>query len=84
MNVVATASGNVVEIQGTGEERSFSRAELDRLTDLALGAVPQLAQIQNQALTAVLEEVEAARSRGRQTAAQPQDERDLWGNPKDS
>jgi len=84
MNVVATASGNVVEIQGTGEERSFSRAELDRLTDLALGAVPQLAQIQNQALATVLEEVDAARSRGRQTAAQPKDERDLWGNPKDS
>lgn len=81
MNVVATASAEVVEIQGTGEERSFSRAELDRLIDLALGAVPQLADQQNQALAQVLAEVAAARSSGGREKAVPKDERDLWGKP---
>lgn len=84
MNVVATAEGEVVEIQGTGEQRSFTRSELDRLIDLALGAIPQLAQHQNQALAQILEEVKAARSRGGRTAAAPKDERDLWGKPQDS
>lgn len=84
MNVVATADGNVVEIQGTGEERSFSRAELDRLIDLALGAIPQLAEIQNQALSQILEEVEAARTQTGRGPAQAKDERDLWGKPQSS
>jgi len=84
MNVVATADGNVIEIQGTGEERSFSRQELDRLIDLALGAVPHLVERQNQALAQILEEVEAVRSHGGRTAAPPKDERDLWGKPQGS
>jgi len=84
MNVVATADGKVVEIQGTGEERSFSRSELDRLIDLALGAVPQLAECQNQALVQILEEVAAARGSGGRGVAQPKDERDLWGKPENS
>ena len=81
MNVVATAAAEVVEIQGTGEERSFSRAELDRMVDLALGAVPRLAAVQNQALAPILAEVEAARGRTGRETAQPKDERDLWGRP---
>ena len=81
MNVVATATGEVVEIQGTGEERSFSRAELDRMIDLALGAVPQLAESQNQALVAIMTEVEAARGHKGRVTAPPKDERDLWGKP---
>jgi len=82
MNVVATANGDVVEIQGTGEARSFSRPELDRLVDLALAAVPELAKCQNQALASILAEIDAAASRdaGR-TTAEPKDERDLWGRP---
>ena len=35
MNVVMTASGNFVEVQGTAEGAAFSRAELDSLLDLA-------------------------------------------------
>ena len=84
MNVIATADGNVVEVQGTGEKRSFSREELDRLVDLALGAVPDLARIQNEALGEILAEVEEARSRTARVAAQPKDERDLWGKPPTS
>ena len=80
MNVVATADGNIVEIQGTGEERSFSRAELDRLIDLALGAVPLLAERQNQALAQILEEVAAAQKPRRSDRRTPaKDERNLWG-----
>ncbi|MDF1505068.1 ribonuclease PH [Roseisolibacter sp. H3M3-2] len=35
MNVVMTSEGGLVEVQGTGEHGTFSRAELDRLVDLA-------------------------------------------------
>lgn len=81
MNVVATADADVVEIQGTGEERSFTRAELDRLVDLALAAVPRLAECQNQALVEILAEVEAGRDRTSRGPTPPKDERDLWGRP---
>ena len=37
MNVVATASGGLVEVQGTAEGLPFARAQLDELLDLALG-----------------------------------------------
>jgi ribonuclease PH len=42
MNVVATGSGQLVEVQGTAERQTFSRAELDALLDLALGGIRQL------------------------------------------
>ena len=35
LNVIRTASGRYIEIQGTGEEGSFARDELDRLLDAA-------------------------------------------------
>ena len=35
MNVVMTAKGRFIEVQGTGEESTFSRAELDQLLDVA-------------------------------------------------
>jgi len=44
MNVVATADGRLVEVQGTGEQRSFERAELERLLDLAQMGIAQLAR----------------------------------------
>jgi ribonuclease PH len=81
MNVVATATGEVVEIQGTGEERSFHRSELDRMIDLALAAVPQLAEQQNLALGQIMGEVEASRDHKGKTSVKPKDERDLWGKP---
>ncbi len=81
MNVVATASGRLVEVQGTGEERSFSRSELDGLLDLALDGIGELTRLQNDVLTPLLAEVEAARS-GERRAARPKDERELWGRPE--
>jgi ribonuclease PH len=52
MNVIATGSGRLAEIQGTGEGATFSRAELDALTDLALRGIEQLVGIQRDALRA--------------------------------
>ena len=42
MNVVMTSDGEFVEIQGTGEGRSFSRAELDTLLALAQKGINEL------------------------------------------
>jgi ribonuclease PH len=50
MNVVATGSGRFVEVQGTGEECTFSREELDGLTDAALGGIVELTKLQEQAI----------------------------------
>ena len=52
MNVIATGSGRFVEIQGTGEEATFSRTELNSLTELALGGIAALTLEQQGALSA--------------------------------
>lgn len=52
MNVVMTGSGAFVEVQGTGEERPFSRAELDGMLALAEGGIARLIELQRQALGA--------------------------------
>lgn len=46
MNVVMTSAGGLVEVQGTGEGRPFSRAELDRLLALATEGVGKLIDLQ--------------------------------------
>lgn len=50
MNVVMTGSGRFVEVQGTGEEATFTRVELDRLTRLAARGIKQLIDVQSKAL----------------------------------
>lgn len=52
MNVVATGAGRFVEVQGTGEEGTFSREELDQLTTLALKGIAELTALQKQAVDA--------------------------------
>ncbi len=52
MNVVATGSGALAEVQGTGEGATFSRAQLDELTDLAMAGICDLTRIQREALAA--------------------------------
>ena len=42
MNVVATDTGTLVEVQGTGEGATFPRSTLDKLLDAALAACEQL------------------------------------------
>jgi len=51
LNVVATVEGNIVEIQGTAEGEAVPRADLDKMTDLALEGVAQLCEVQRQALS---------------------------------
>jgi ribonuclease PH len=50
MNLVATGGGRLAEIQGTGEEATFSRDELDAMTTLALRGIEELTRIQEDAL----------------------------------
>jgi ribonuclease PH len=49
-NLVALESGGIVEIQGTAERNSFSRAQLDELLELGLTGIQQLLRLQHQAL----------------------------------
>ncbi len=50
LNVVASASGGIVEVQGTAEGDPFRREELDALMDLALGGVARLSELQRAAV----------------------------------
>lgn len=51
LNVVATASGKMVEVQGTAEGAPVSRAEVDRMMDLALRGIQKLTVLQAEALS---------------------------------
>ena len=50
MNVVMTGAGRFVELQGTGEEATFSEKELSAMLDLAKGGIRGLAAIQAKAI----------------------------------
>jgi ribonuclease PH len=50
MNVVMTASGCIVEVQGTAEGRPFSRTDLSALLDLAGAGIGELIVAQQNAL----------------------------------
>ncbi|GAB6179788.1 ribonuclease PH [Desulfotomaculum defluvii] len=50
MNIVMTGAGRFVEIQGTGEEATFSREEMNQLLDLATAGIQRLNDIQRQVL----------------------------------
>ncbi|MDP3872912.1 MAG: ribonuclease PH [Methyloversatilis sp.] len=50
MNVVMTASGGLCEVQGTAEGKTFSRAELGTLMDLAQAGIEGLIAAQRRAL----------------------------------
>ena len=50
MNVVMTAGGHFVEVQGTAEGAAFTRAELDALLDLAAAGIATLNTHQREAL----------------------------------
>lgn len=83
MNVVATAAGSFVEIQGTAEGALFSRSELDTLLDRALEGIGRLCEVQRDVLEETLGEVDALRGKTRRKAA-PKDESSVWGRPGDS
>lgn len=50
VNVVMTGAGNIVEVQGTAEGQVFSRAQLDRMLDLAQQGIAELVQAQRAAV----------------------------------
>jgi len=50
VNVVANSDGQLIEVQGTAEGRAFSKADFDRVLDLALRGVAELIEAQRAAL----------------------------------
>ncbi len=50
MNVVMTASGQFVEVQGTGEEATFSDDQLSQLLQLTRAGIRRLTDLQREAL----------------------------------
>ena len=53
MNVVMTADGKFVEVQGTGEEFTYSRDELDALLEAATVGVTELNEMQVRVLDGI-------------------------------
>jgi ribonuclease PH len=53
LNLVATASGAIVEVQGTAEGEPMTRAEHDALMAAGLRAVNRLVELQSQAIAAL-------------------------------
>jgi ribonuclease PH len=49
-NVVMTATGRFVEVQGTAEGKPFTQAQLDRLLALARSGIERLASLQRDTL----------------------------------
>jgi ribonuclease PH len=52
LNLVATAKGAIVEIQGTAEGEAVPRKDVDAMVDLGLEGIAQLVRVQNDALAA--------------------------------
>ncbi len=52
LNVVATATGKIVEVQGTAEGEPVPRREVDAMVDLALAGIEKLAREQRAVLAA--------------------------------
>lgn len=84
LNVVATGNGEIVEVQGTGEQRGFTRSELSALMDLAEIGLAELRRAQQEVLGPVLAAVEERRSGGGGSRkVEPKPIESLWGPPKD-
>ena len=50
MNVVMNGEGRFVEVQGTGEEATYTRAELNELLDLAETGINEIIELQNRVI----------------------------------
>jgi ribonuclease PH len=81
VNVIGTVDGRLIEVQGTAERRTFERAELDRILDLAFAGIAALGRAQSAAVAERLAAVEERRGRGRRGPARPRAERGMWGPP---
>jgi len=49
-NVVLNQDLDIIEVQGTAEEQTFNRKQLDRMLDLAEAGIKQLLELQHQTL----------------------------------
>jgi len=47
---VMTGTGQLIEVQGTGEEATFSRAQLGKLLDLGERGIARITTVQKQVL----------------------------------
>jgi len=54
MNVVMTSSGQFVEVQGTGEEATYSREEFEALVDAAVSGISKINEIQSKILSVAI------------------------------
>ena len=54
MNFVMTGSGRFVEVQGTAETTPFTKAQLDRIVEVARAGIRELLQVQKKVLTEIL------------------------------
>ena len=50
LNLVMNSKGEIIEIQGTGEQTTFSRSKLERMLDVAEPGIQQLLQEQKEAI----------------------------------
>ncbi len=50
LNLVMTGDGNIVEIQGTGEKRGYSREELNAMVELGAAGIEKLNRLQREAI----------------------------------
>ncbi|MFS0574952.1 ribonuclease PH [Sporosarcina sp. 179-K 3D1 HS] len=57
MNVVMTGAGEFVELQGTGEEATFTRVEMNGLVELAELGIRRLIEVQKEALGPIAERI---------------------------
>jgi ribonuclease PH len=51
LNVVMTADGNLIEVQGTAEREAFSRGQLDQMLDAAAAGIRELNVLQRAAVS---------------------------------
>ncbi|MBS2013333.1 MAG: ribonuclease PH [Deltaproteobacteria bacterium] len=64
LNLVATKSGRVIEVQGTAEGAPVARKDIDRMIDLALVGIERLTQQQEKVLAAAGVDLAALTVRG--------------------
>ena len=57
MNIIMTDKGEFVEVQGTGEERPFSREDLNKLLELGEKGNKELIKAQREALGEIADEI---------------------------
>ena len=50
LNLVMAAGGGLIEVQGTAEQRPFSRAQLEAMTDLGAAAIDRVNDLQRKVL----------------------------------